>query len=46
MVADDTRWQSLYHVNAEEEPEELDYPGQKNPVLGKVWAARLSMRAT
>lgn len=22
---------NLYHLNAEEEPEELDYPGQKNP---------------
>ena len=24
---------NLYHLNAEEEPEELDYPGQKNPKL-------------
>ena len=24
---------NLYHLNAEEEPEELDYPGQKNPDL-------------
>jgi arylsulfatase A-like enzyme len=24
---------NLYHLNAEEEPEELDYPGQKNPAL-------------
>jgi len=24
---------NLYHLNAEEEPEELDYPGQKNPRL-------------
>ena len=22
---------NLYHLNAEEEPEELDYPGEKNP---------------
>jgi arylsulfatase len=24
---------NLYHLNAEEEPEELDYPGQENPKL-------------
>jgi arylsulfatase len=24
---------NLYHLNAEEEPEELDYPGQANPAL-------------
>ena len=24
---------NLYHLNAEEEPEELDYPGQNNPAL-------------
>ena len=26
---------NLYHLNAEEEPEELDYPGQKNPEYTK-----------
>lgn len=26
---------NLYHLNAEEEPEELDYPGQKNPQYTK-----------
>jgi arylsulfatase len=26
---------NLYHLNAEEEPEELDYPGQKNPAYTK-----------
>jgi arylsulfatase A-like enzyme len=26
---------NLYHLNAEEEPEELDYPGQKNPEYKK-----------
>ena len=26
---------NLYHLNAEEEPEELDYPGQKNPEYNK-----------
>src|SRR5262245_12896157 len=26
---------NLYHLNAEEEPEELDYPGQKNPEYRK-----------
>jgi len=24
----------LYHLTAEEEPEQLDYPGQKNPEAG------------
>lgn len=27
----DESFGNLYHLNAEEEPEELDYPGQKNP---------------
>ena len=27
---------NLYHLNAEEEPEELDYPGQKNPEIGRA----------
>ncbi len=32
---------NLYHLNAEEEPEELDYPGQKNPeYLKKYGPAR------
>ncbi len=32
---------NLYHLNAEEEPEELDYPGQKNPeYLKKYRSAR------
>jgi arylsulfatase A-like enzyme len=26
---------NLYHLNAEEEPEELDYPGQKNPAYAE-----------
>jgi arylsulfatase A-like enzyme len=26
---------NLYHLNAQEEPEELDYPGQKNPAYQK-----------
>jgi arylsulfatase A-like enzyme len=30
---------NLYHLNAEEEPEELDYPGQKNPALRTPAAA-------
>jgi arylsulfatase A-like enzyme len=25
---------NLYHLNAEEEPEELDYPGRKDPARG------------
>ena len=32
---------NLYHLNAEEEPEELDYPGQKNPEYREeVWSTR------
>jgi len=31
---------NLYHLNAEEEPEELDYPGQKNPDYKKRYAPR------
>jgi len=31
---------NLYHLNAEEEPEELDYPGQKNPEYGKKFGPR------
>ncbi len=30
---------NLYHLNAEEEPEELDYPGQNNPALRTPEAA-------
>ena len=31
---------NLYHLNAEEEPEELDYPGQKNPEWKKKYGPR------
>ena len=31
---------NLYHLNAEEEPEELDYPGQKNPAYLKKFGPR------
>jgi arylsulfatase len=31
---------NLYHLNAEEEPEELDYPGQKNPEYRKQFGPR------
>ncbi|MGE5362272.1 MAG: arylsulfatase [Bacteroidales bacterium] len=31
---------NLYHLNAEEEPEELDYPGQKNPQYGDKFGPR------
>jgi arylsulfatase len=31
---------NLYHLNAEEEPEELDYPGQKNPAYKQKYAPR------
>jgi arylsulfatase len=31
---------NLYHLNAEEEPEQLDYPGQKNPGYKKKYAPR------
>jgi len=31
---------SLYHLNAEDEPEELDYPGQKNPDYKKKFGPR------
>jgi arylsulfatase len=31
---------NLYHLNAEEEPEELDYPGQKNPDYRKQFGPR------
>lgn len=31
---------NLYHLNAEEEPEELDYPGQKNPEYRKTYGPR------
>ncbi len=31
---------NLYHLNAEEEPEELDYPGQKNPDYQKTYGPR------
>jgi arylsulfatase len=31
---------NLYHLNAEEEPEELDYPGQKNPAYTERFGPR------
>src|SRR5215470_10920047 len=31
---------NLYHLNAEEEPEELDYPGQKNPAYKTKFGPR------
>ena len=31
---------NLYHLNAEEEPEELDYPGQKDPEYTKKFGPR------
>jgi arylsulfatase A-like enzyme len=31
---------NLYHLNAEEEPEELDYPGQKNPAYTEKFGPR------
>jgi arylsulfatase len=31
---------NLYHLNAEEEPEQLDYPGQKNPEYLKRYGPR------
>jgi arylsulfatase len=31
---------NLYHLNAEEEPEQLDYPGQKNPAYKAKFAPR------
>lgn len=31
---------NLYHLNAEEEPEELDYPGQKDPEYLKKYGPR------
>src|SRR5262245_6123366 len=37
---------NLYHLNAEEEPEELDYPGQKNPDYRKMFGPRGVLRAT
>lgn len=31
---------NLYHLNAEEEPEELDYPGPKNPAYQAKFGPR------
>lgn len=31
---------NLYHLNAEEEPEQLDYPGQKNPAYRQKFGPR------
>ena len=36
---------NLYHLNAEEEPEELDYPGQKNPEYKTKFGPRGVLRA-
>jgi len=36
---------NLYHLNAEEEPEELDYPGQKNPEYKQRFGPRGVMHA-
>jgi arylsulfatase A-like enzyme len=36
---------NLYHLNAEEEPEELDYPGQKNPEYKKMFGPRGVLRS-
>lgn len=36
---------NLYHLNAEEEPEELDYPGQKNPAYKQRFGPRGVMHA-
>lgn len=36
---------NLYHLNAEEEPEQLDYPGQKDPEYKKKYAPRGVMHA-
>jgi len=35
---------NLYHLNAEEEPEELDYPGQKNPQYKERFGPRGVLR--
>lgn len=37
---------NLYHLNAEEEPEELDYPGQKNPEYKKTFGPRGVLRVS
>ena len=31
---------NLYHLNAQEEPEQMDYPGQKNPAYKEKFAPR------
>jgi arylsulfatase A-like enzyme len=36
---------NLYHLNAEEEPEELDYPGHKNPEYTKKFGPRGALHA-
>jgi len=35
---------NLYHLNAEEEPEELDYPGQRNPAYKAQFGPRGVLR--
>jgi arylsulfatase A-like enzyme len=37
---------NLYHLNAEEEPEELDYPGQKIPAYKEKFGPRGVLRTT
>ncbi len=36
---------NLYHLNAEEEPEQLDYPGQKDPEYTKKYGPRGTFHA-
>jgi len=36
---------NLYHLNAEEEPEELDYPAQKNPAYKEKFGPRGALHA-
>jgi arylsulfatase len=36
---------NLYHLNAEEEPEQLDYPGQKSPEYKKKFGPRGALHA-
>jgi arylsulfatase len=36
---------NLYHLNAEEEPEELDYPGQKHPEYKEKFGPRGALHA-
>jgi len=36
----DELYGNLYHLNAEEEPEQLDYPGVKNPAFKEKFGPR------